>query len=450
MGGMCHLTMNEAAAEEMAVEDVPTDITAPLKSEFLQEMQWRGFIHQATNIEGLDEALVSRSVTAYLGFDATASSLHVGSLLQIMLLRHYQRCGHKPVVLVGGGTTKVGDPSGKDASRVLMTQEKIDENIAGISQVFEKFITFGDGPTDALMVNNDDWLSGIEYLSFLREYGRYFTINRMLSFESVKQRLARESPLSFLEFNYMILQAYDFLELHRRHKAELQFGGSDQWGNIINGVELARKADGASLFGCTAPLLTTSDGKKMGKTADGAVWLNADLLTPFAYWQFWRNTDDADVGRFLRIFTELPRAEIEALDALKGAEINQAKKVLADEATRMLHGAAVLDDIHATAESLFASGGGGGGGGSTEALPRVQLSGAEAGEGVTLIDLFLRLEFAKSKSEVRRLVKGGGARLNGEKVEDAELMVSAATFEGGAKELKLSAGKKKHGIVVME
>lgn len=439
--------MNEAAVEEVAVEDAPTEITAPLKSEFLQEMQWRGFIHQATNIEALDEALASRSVTAYLGFDATASSLHVGSLLQIMLLRHFQRCGHKPVVLVGGGTTKVGDPSGKDASRVMMTQEKIDENIRGISQVFEKFIKFGDGPTEALMVNNDDWLSGIEYLSFLREYGKYFTINRMLSFESVKQRLARESPLSFLEFNYMILQAYDFLELHRRHKAELQFGGSDQWGNIINGVELARKADGAALFGCTAPLLTTSDGKKMGKTADGAVWLNADLLTPFAYWQFWRNTDDADVGRFLRIFTELPRAEIEALEALQGAEINQAKKVLADEATRMLHGDAVLDDIQATAKSLFASGGGGGG--STDALPRVQLSAAEAGEGVTLIDLFIRLEFAKSKSEVRRLVKGGGARLNGEKVEDAELVVSAATFEGDAKELKLSSGKKKHGLVVL-
>ena len=448
MGGMRHLSMKAAAVEEMAVEDAPTKITAPLKSEFLQEMQWRGFIHQATNIEALDEALASRSVTAYLGFDATASSLHVGSLLQIMLLRHFQRCGHKPVVLVGGGTTKVGDPSGKDATRVMMTQEKIDENIGGISQVFEKFIQFGDGPTDALMVNNDDWLSGIEYLTFLREYGKYFTINRMLSFESVKQRLARESPLSFLEFNYMILQAYDFLELHRRHKAELQFGGSDQWGNIINGVELARKADGAALFGCTAPLLTTSDGKKMGKTADGAVWLNADLLTPFAYWQFWRNTDDADVGRFLRIFTELPRAEIEALEALQGAEINQAKKVLADEATRMLHGDAVLDDIHATAKSLFASGGGGGGG-STDALPRVQLSAAEAGEGVTLIDLFIRLEFAKSKSEVRRLVKGGGARLNGEKVEDAELVVSAATFEGDAKELKLSSGKKKHGLVVL-
>jgi len=440
--------MKAAAVEEMAVEDAPTQITAPLKSEFLQEMQWRGFIHQATNIEALDEALAARSVTAYLGFDATASSLHVGSLLQIMLLRHFQRCGHKPVVLVGGGTTKVGDPSGKDATRVMMTQDKIDENIGGISQVFEKFIKFGDGPTDALMVNNDDWLSGIEYLTFLREYGKYFTINRMLSFESVKQRLARESPLSFLEFNYMILQAYDFLELHRRHKAELQFGGSDQWGNIINGVELARKADGAALFGCTAPLLTTSDGKKMGKTADGAVWLNADLLTPFAYWQFWRNTDDADVGRFLRIFTELPRAEIEALEALQGAQINQAKKVLADEATRMLHGDAVLDDIHATAKSLFASGGGGGGG-STDALPRVQLSAAEAGEGVTLIDLFIRLEFAKSKSEVRRLVKGGGARLNGEKVEDAELVVSAATFEGDAKELKLSSGKKKHGLVVL-
>jgi tyrosyl-tRNA synthetase len=506
MGGMGHLAMNEAAVEEVAVEDAPTEITAPLKSEFLQEMQWRGFIHQATNIEALDEALASRSVTAYLGFDATASSLHVGSLLQIMLLRHFQRCGHKPVVLVGGGTTKVGDPSGKDASRVMMTQEKIDENIRGISQVFEKFIKFGDGPADALMVNNDDWLSGIEYLSFLRDYGKYFTINRMLSFESVKQRLARESPLSFLEFNYMILQAYDFLELHRRHKAELQFGGSDQWGNIINGVELvrrrppapapppspapappplhphplplpctatanphrhrhrapppprpsprprpeprqARKADGAALFGCTAPLLTTSDGKKMGKTADGAVWLNADLLTPFAYWQFWRNTDDADVGRFLRIFTELPRAEIEALEALQGAEINKAKQVLADEATRMLHGDAVLDDIQATAKSLFASGGGGGG--STDALPRVQLSAAEAGEGVTLIDLFIRLEFAKSKSEVRRLVKGGGARLNGEKVEDAELVVSAATFEGDAKELKLSSGKKKHGLVVL-
>lgn len=436
--------MTEATAE-VAVEDVPTAITAPLTSAFLQEMQWRGFIHQATNIEALDEALASRSVTAYLGFDATASSLHVGSLLQIMLLRHFQRCGHKPIVLVGGGTTKVGDPSGKDASRQLLTQGKIDENIAGISQVFEKFVTFGDGPTDALMVNNDEWLSSIAYLDFLREYGRYFTINRMLSFESVKQRLARESPLSFLEFNYMILQAYDFLELHRRHGAELQFGGSDQWGNIINGVELARKADGASLFGCTAPLLTTSEGKKMGKTADGAVWLNAELLAPFEYWQFWRNTDDADVGRFLRIFTELSRAEIEELEALKGAEVNQAKVRLADEATRMLHGAAVLDEIHATAKSLFA-----GGGGSTDALPRVQLSAAEAGEGVPLLELFLRLEFAKSKSEVRRLVKGGGARLNGEKVEDAELLVSAASFEGDATELKLSAGKKKHGIVVME
>jgi len=432
-------TMSDAAAE-----GAPAAAAQPVSSKFLQEMQWRGFLHQTTDIQGLDDALAERPVVAYLGFDATASSLHVGSLLQIMLLRHFQRCGHKPVVLVGGGTTKVGDPSGKDASRQLLTQEKIAENIAGISQVFEKFITFGDGPTDAVMVNNDDWLSSLQYLDFLREYGRHFTINRMLSFESVKQRLARESPLSFLEFNYMILQAYDFVELHRRLGAELQFGGSDQWGNIVNGVELARRCDGASLFGFTAPLLTTSDGKKMGKTADGAVWLNADLLPPFEYWQFWRNTADSDTGRFLRIFTELPQEEIERLEALPGAQINQAKIVLADEATRMLHGADVLPQIKQAAEALFS--GGGGGAAATEALPRVQMNADEAATGLPVIDLFLRLEFGKSKSEVRRLVSGGGARLNGEKIADSELMVSAATFED-AKELKLSAGKKKHGIV---
>ena len=430
------------------VESTPVEtVTASsaLNSEFLKEMQWRGFISQATDVEGLDEALSSRSVTAYLGFDATATSLHVGSLLQIMLLRHFQRCGHKPVVLVGGGTTKVGDPSGKDASRQLLTQEKIDENIAGISKVFEKFLVFGDGPSDARMINNDEWLSSLQYLDFLREYGRHFTINRMLSFESVKQRLARESPLSFLEFNYMILQAYDFLELHRRLNAELQFGGSDQWGNIINGVELARRADGASLFGMTSPLLTTADGKKMGKTADGAVWLNAELLSPFEYWQFWRNTADADVGRFLRIFTELPRERIEELEALSGAAINEAKVVLADEATGMLHGPECLAQIKETAASLFA-GGGAGGAGATDSLPRVQLSAEEAGEGVPVLDLYLRLEMAKSKGEVRRLISGGGARLNGEKLEDAELVVSATTF-GEVSELKLSAGKKKHGIV---
>jgi len=365
-----------------------------------------------------------------------------------MLLRHFQRCGHKPIVLVGGGTTKVGDPSGKDASRQMLTEEKIGENIDGIVSVFKKFLTFGDGPTDALLVNNDEWLSSLQYLDFLREYGRHFSINRMLTFESVKQRLERESPLSFLEFNYMILQAYDFLELSRRHEVELQFGGSDQWGNIINGVELARRVDGKTVYGLTAPLLATADGKKMGKTADGAVWLNEELLSPFEYWQFWRNTADADVGRFLRIFTELPQEEIERLEKLPGAEINAAKAILADEATTMLHGAGCLEDIRATAKTLFESGGGkGGAGADTSALPRVQLTSAELSEGgIPVIDLFLRLEFAKSKSEVRRLISGGGARLNGEKVEDEKMVVTADSFEG-ASEVKLSAGKKKHGMV---
>lgn len=394
----------------------------------------------------LDAALSQRTVVAYLGFDATASSLHVGSLLQIMLLRHFQKCGHKPIVLIGGGTTKVGDPSGKDASRQLLTEEKIQENMDGISSVFRKFLTFGDGPTDAIMVNNDEWLGSLNYLEFLREYGRHFTINRMLSFESVKQRLERESPLSFLEFNYMILQGYDFLELARRYKVELQFGGSDQWGNIINGVELARRCDSKTVFGLTAPLLTTSDGKKMGKTADGAVWLNEDLLSPFEYWQFWRNTDDADVGRFLKIFTELPQERIEELASLKGAAINEAKAVLADEATVMLHGPECLETIRETAEALFTSKGGGAG--DTAALPRVSVSAAELAEGVPVIDLFLKLEFGKSKSEVRRLVKGGGARLNGQKIEDEELVVNAETFASES-EIKLSSGKKKHGIIAL-
>ena len=418
-----------------------------LKSDFLSTLQWRGFLQQATNLATLDEKLSEGTVVAYLGFDATASSLHVGSLLQIMLLRHFQRCGHKPIVLVGGGTTKVGDPSGKDASRQLLTEEKIQENIDGISQVFRKFLKFGDGPTDALMVNNDAWLSSLQYLDFLREYGRHFSINRMLAFESVKQRLERESPLSFLEFNYMILQAYDFLELARRHDALLQFGGSDQWGNIINGVELARRVDGKSLYGLTAPLLATADGKKMGKTADGAVWLNADLLSPFDYWQFWRNTADADVGRFLRIFTELPKEEIERLEALPGAAINDAKIVLADEATKMLHGEGCLPEIRAAADALFASAKKGSAPMDTSALPRVQLTAADLESGgVPLVDLFVRLEFSKSKSECKRQMSGGGIRLNDEKVEDPATAVTAASFVD-AKEIKLSSGKKKHGIV---
>lgn len=432
--------MNEAIKEDADLSSIE------LKSTFLETMRWRGFLKETTDIQTLDKELSTGRVVAYLGFDATASSLHVGSLLQIMLLRHFQKCGHKPIVLIGGGTTKVGDPSGKDASRQLLTQEAIQKNIDGITSVFSKFLKFGDGDTDATLVNNDEWLSSLQYLDFLRDYGRHFTINRMLSFESVKQRLARESPLSFLEFNYMILQAYDFLELSRRMDVKLQFGGSDQWGNIVNGVELARRVDRRQVYGFTAPLLTTSDGKKMGKTADGAVWLNADLLSPYDYWQFWRNTADADVGRFLRIFTELPKEKIEAMEKLDGAAINEAKAILADEATRLLHGEECLDQIRETARTLFSTGGDAS---ETSALPRIQITPDEVAEGVGVIDLFIRLELGKSKSEVRRLVTGGGARLNGEKIEDAALVLDAEVFSE-SDEVKLSSGKKKHGIVELK
>jgi len=442
----CYVTksdvLHRVAMSADAVAEATTDTDIELKSSFLQTMWWRGFLKDATDLAELDSELSKGCVVAYLGFDATASSLHVGSLLQIMLLRHYQQCGHKPVVLIGGGTTKVGDPSGKDASRQLLTQEAIQSNIDGISSVFSKFLKFGDGETDAVMINNDDWLSSLQYLDFLRDYGRHFTINRMLSFESVKQRLARESPLSFLEFNYMILQAYDFLELSRRMDVKLQFGGSDQWGNILNGVELGRRVDGNQLFGFTAPLLTTSDGKKMGKTADGAVWLNADLLSPYDYWQFWRNTADADVGRFLKIFTELPQDKIAELEGLQGAAINDAKAILADEATALLHGEECLEQIRETAKALFA----GGSSTDTSALPRITLTADEASEGVGVLELFIRLELGKSKSEVRRLVSGGGARLNDVKIEDPALVVGVDSFSSG-KEIKLSSGKKKHGIV---
>jgi len=440
------MSMVEPAADEVIEESAGGVGDAELKSEFLQRMQWRGFLAQATDLEGVDSKLAEGTVVAYLGFDATAPSLHVGSLLQIMLLRHFQQCGHKPIVLVGGGTTKVGDPTGKDASRQLLDDEAIAQNIAGISSVFSKFLTFGDGPTDAVLVNNDEWLSNLKYLEFLRDYGRHFTINRMLSFESVKQRLGRESPFSFLEFNYMILQGYDFLELARRYDAVLQFGGSDQWGNIINGVELGRRCDGKSLYGVTAPLLATADGKKMGKTASGAVWLNAEQLSPFEYWQFWRNTADADVGRFLRIFTELPKEEIEQLEQLPGAAINDAKAKLADEATSMLHGPECLVEIRATAASLFSGGGGKGAAADLSSLPRVQVQAEELAAGVPVVDLFVRLELGKSKSEVKRLVSGGGARINGEKIEDPLMVISADTFASTA-EIKLSSGKKKHGIV---
>jgi len=384
----------------------------------------------------LEAEKTGKPVAAYLGFDATANSLHVGSLLQIMILRHLQKSGHKPIVLVGGGTTKVGDPSGKDESRKMMTEDDIQSNIDGITSVFKKFLVFGDGPTDAELVNNDDWLSGLNYLQFLRDYGKHFTINRMLSFDSVKLRLDREQPLTFLEFNYMILQGFDFLELHRRKGVQVQIGGSDQWGNIINGIELGRKVDQASLFGLTAPLITKADGSKMGKTASGAVWLNEDLLSPYDYWQFWRSCDDADVEKFLKIFTELPLDEIKRLASLEGKEINEAKIILADEATSLLHGADKLESIKETAKSLF-----GGGGKSDANLPTV--SGAV---GSYVLDLYIDLGFAKSKGEVRRLIGQGGARLNDVKIEDQERVLAADDFSEEGK-IKLSFGKKKHGIV---
>lgn len=417
------------------------------KSSFLQSLRDRGFIHQCTDYQALDDKFVEGRVSAYLGFDATASSLHVGSLLQIMILRILQKSGHKPIILIGGGTTKVGDPSGKDESRQLLTEEIINRNANSIAQVFQKFIRFGDGPTDAIMVNNADWLDKINYLEFLRDYGRYFTINRMLSFESVKQRLAREQPLTFLEFNYMLLQAYDFLQLNRLHGARLQLGGSDQWGNIISGVELARKVDQVQLFGLTAPLITTSDGKKMGKTAAGAMWLDAKLLSEYDYWQFWRNTADADVVRFLKLFTEMPLAEINDMSAWEGAELNKAKILLADEATKLLHGEACLAQIHATVQTLFA----GAAGSDLSSLPRVRLSGDEqaalqAGGGVAVVDLLIKAALATSKGEARRLIKAGGARVNDEKVADEAAVVTAAQFNDG--QLKLSSGKKTHCLVV--
>lgn len=419
------------------------------KSSFLQTLKDRGFIHQCTDFRALDDKLCAGPpVSAYLGFDATASSLHVGSLLQIMILRTLQKSGHKPIILIGGGTTKVGDPSGKDESRQLLTEETINKNANSIAQVFKKFISFGDGPSDAVMVNNAEWLDKINYLEFLRDYGRYFTINRMLSFESVKQRLAREQPLTFLEFNYMLLQAYDFLQLNRIRGACLQLGGSDQWGNIINGVELARKVDQVQLFGLTAPLITTSDGKKMGKTASGAMWLDAALLSEYDYWQFWRNTVDADVVRFLKLFTEVSLEEIAVMEKWEGADLNKAKIILADEATKLLHGEACLAKIHATTQTLFA-----GASGSTDlsSLPRFQLDSNEGlaarGAGISVVDLLIKAELAASKGEAKRLIKAGGARVNDEKVADEAALVTTSGFKDG--QLKLSSGKKTHVLIVL-
>lgn len=450
--------------EDTAVADATSSIyeeqaeaLAKVESPFLQIMRDRGFLHQCTNLEELDKNMMDKqkeggALAAYLGFDATADSLHVGSLLQIMILRHLQKSGHKPIVLIGGGTSKVGDPTGKDESRKLLDDEMILKNTQGISKVFEKFLTFEDqdseekAPTDAIMVNNDDWLSSLKYLEFLRDYGTQFTVNRMLSFESVKQRLNREAPFSFLEFNYMILQAYDFLELSRRYDAKLQLGGSDQWGNIISGTELGRRCDGSQLFGLTAPLITTSDGKKMGKTAGGAVWLNADRLSEYDYWQFWRNTADDDVIRFAKLFTELPLEEIEELSKLKGADINKAKIVLANEATALLHGRDCLKTINETVDNMFKKKAGSA---STESLPRIFAASDDLADGVKFLDLFLELKLANSKKEARRLIQGGGAKLGEEKITDENGTLTIADF-GEGKEVILRAGKKRAGVVEMQ
>ncbi len=415
-------------------------MTFQAKSPFLQSFVARGFLHQCTGIEELDRLAQSRVLTAYIGFDATADSLHVGSLVQIMILRQLQKNGGKPIVLMGGGTTKVGDPTGRDESRKLLSDADIARNIAGIKKVFAQFLTFGDGPTDAVMVNNADWLQRLNYIDFLRDYGRHFSVNRMLAFDSVKLRLEREQPLTFLEFNYMILQAYDFLELARRHDCRLQMGGSDQWGNIVNGVELGRRVEDRELFGMTTPLITLASGAKMGKTAAGAVWLNEEKLPAYDYWQFWRNTEDADVGRFLRLFTDLPLDEIARLEKLQGAEINQAKIILANEATRMCHGDAAAAAAAATAQKTFVDGGLGGD------LPSIDLPKAELQAGIAAFDLLRRAGLAASNGEARRLIKGAGARLNDETIADENRKVTLADLNPDGV-IKLSSGKKRHAVV---
>ncbi len=411
------------------------------KSDFLRIMAERGHLHQCTEPAQLDaKAQAPGGIIAYVGYDCTGPSLHAGHLLSIMMLRRLQQCGHKPIVLMGGGTTKVGDPSGKDEQRKLLTVETINENMASIKRVFNRFVTFGDGPTDAIMVNNADWLDGLNYIDFLRDYGRHFSVNRMLSFDSVKLRLDREQPLSFLEFNYMILQAYDFVELGRRYGCNMQMGGSDQWGNIINGVELGRRAAEMELFGLTCPLLTTASGAKMGKTASGAVWLNEDMLAPYDYWQYWRNTEDADVGRFLRLMTDLPLDEIKRLEGLRGAELNDAKKVLATEATALCHGREVAEAAAETARKAFEQGEFGGD------LPIIAVPRARLAAGIEAFQLVLEAGFAKSGGEARRHVRGNAIRLNDQPVAEETRAITLADL-GTDGQLRLSFGKKRHVLV---
>ena len=410
------------------------------QSDFLQAATERGFLHQCTDLQALDALAAKEVVTAYIGFDATADSLHAGSLVPIMLLRLLQRCGHRPLVLMGGGTTKVGDPSGKDIQRQLLGEADIAANIAGIRGIFEKFLTFGDRPADAVMVNNADWLDKLSYIDFLRDYGRHFSVNRMLGFDSIRMRLEREQLLSFLEFNYMVLQSYDFLELSRRHGCRLQMGGSDQWGNIVSGANLARRIDRSELFGLTTPLLETAGGAKMGKTASGAVWLNADRLPPYDYWQYWRNTHDADVGRFLRLFTDLPLDEIGRLEALQGVELNDAKKVLAHEATTLCHGEAAALLAAETARKTFEEGAIG------DALPSIDIPRAELEAGIPAYELLRRLGLAASNGKARRLIKGGGGRINDIPIAAEKAVITLADLNPQGV-VKLSAGKKRHALV---
>ena len=410
------------------------------KSDFMHIMMTRGYLADCTDYQGLDEALAKGIVPAYIGYDATAASLHVGHLLNIMMLRWLQKSGGKPITLMGGGTTKVGDPSFRAEERPLLTPAQIDANIAGMNRVFSRYLSYGTGPTDALMLNNAEWLDTLNYLDFLRDIGRHFSVNRMLSFESVKSRLDREQSLSFLEFNYMILQAYDFLELYRRHGCLLQMGGSDQWGNIINGIDLTRRVLDREIYGLTSPLLTTSDGRKMGKSQGGAVWLSADMLSAYEFWQFWRNTTDADVGRFLQLYTELPVDECERLGALGGAEINGAKIVLANAVTGLLHGAEAAAAAEATAREVFQHGGVG------DDLPTLALTPADVAEGISVGQLFVRAGLAKSGKEAKRLIAEGGARLNDEIVLDAGQMIGAGEL---SEPVKLTAGRKRHALVTL-
>jgi len=409
------------------------------QSEYLHEATERGFIHQCTDLDALDQKVMENRVAGYIGFDCTADSLHIGSLVQIMSLRLLQKHGHQPVVVMGGGTTRIGDPSGKDEARLLLTDQKIAENMAGIKRAFDRFLSFGNGLNDTLMVNNADWLDKLSYIDLLREAGPHFTINRMLTFDSVRLRLDREQPMTFLEFNYMILQSYDFRELNRRHGVTLQMGGSDQWGNIVCGIELTRRTDGAQLFGLTSPLIATASGAKMGKTAKGAVWLNEDRLSPYDYWQFWRNTEDADVGRFLRLFTDLPLAEIARLERLEGAEVNDAKKLLATEATALAHGRDAAEQAADTGRRAFEDGE------AADNLPTITVPAAALADGIPAVRLFVESGLASSNGEARRLFKQGGGSVNNAVITEETRVITPEDLVNGA--IKLSAGKKQHRLV---